>query len=307
MVWLESLRLCSNSVPLRLKAVEHLSEEQSPRALELLLKTLKDADGEVRRAATLAIGNIHSEQAVNALISVLADPYKEVRAAAVTALGRLGDRRAVGALLRCLRDPEARIRVFAATALNKLGWRKTTDATGVDTEKLPASDTTFLLAGMADPDPQVRRGAAEMLEKEGDPAHSGWFLPLLGNEQFELRLAAANYFGRLKDPHFALSIIPLLNDEDSDVREAAARTLGELKNPAAIDPLVMALIDEEAAVRQAAQAALQAMNPSWEKSDAVHKASARLKPFLNDHRPTVNSAAAKVLSQLNAARKNVMA
>ena len=160
---------------------------------------------------------------------------------------------------------------------------------------------------MADPDPQVRIGAAQVLEKEGNPAHSGWFLPLLGNEQFELRAAAANYFGRLKDPHFALSVIPLLNDEDSDVREAAARALGELKNPAAIDPLVTALIDEEAAVRQAAEAALEAMNPSWENSDVVFKASAKLKSFLNDHRPTVNSAAAKVLSRLNAARKNAMA
>jgi HEAT repeat protein len=307
MVWLESLRLCSNSVSLRLKAVENLSGEQSPRALELLLKTLKDADGEVRRAATLAVGNIESEEAVSALISVLTDPYKEVRAAAVAALGRLGDRRAVSALLRCLHDPEARIRVFAATALHKLGWRKTTDETHTASAELPMSDTTLLLAGMADSDPQVRISTAQVLEKQGDPAHSGWFLPLLGNEQFELRQAAANYFGRLKDPHFALSVIPLLNDEDADVREGAARALGELKNPAAIDSLVTALIDEEAAVRQAAEAALEAMNPSWEKSDAVLKASAKLKPYLNDHRPTVSSAAAKVLTRLNAARKSVMA
>jgi HEAT repeat protein len=244
---------------------------------------------------------------VNALVSALADPDREVRVAAVTTLGRTGDPRAVGALLRSLRDPEARIRVFAGTALRKLGWRKTNEE-GETTAWSPAPiDATSLLDGMNSPDLGVRVASAHALSLQGDASHSAWFLPLLENEQFELRVAAANYFGRLKDPHFAFSLMPLMADENADVRAAAACALGHLRNPAAIDSLVAALLDEGPAVRQAAEAALEKIDPAWVSSESVRKASAKLKHFLNDPRPWVNSAAANLLSKVDAARNNVSA
>jgi HEAT repeat protein len=83
-------------------------------AVEPLLHALGDPDGEVRRAAALALGRIGTRRAVEPLIRALQDDKMAVRWAAIDALGQIGDERAVDHLLLALKNEQTASNAHAA-------------------------------------------------------------------------------------------------------------------------------------------------------------------------------------------------
>ncbi|MFB0563700.1 MAG: HEAT repeat domain-containing protein [Candidatus Lokiarchaeia archaeon] len=109
-----------------------LGELGDLRALDPLLQALRDTEWEVRKKATIALGKLGDVSAVEPLIQVLNDENWEVRWRAAEALGKLGDGRAAEHLVLLLRekdprDEEGEVLRAAAEALDKLGWKPEND------------------------------------------------------------------------------------------------------------------------------------------------------------------------------------
>jgi HEAT repeat protein len=153
-------------------ALEGLKQE----GVATLLELLRDAAPSVRRAAAVALGNIHAAPggsatrphsfyqqqhwpqnqdtalAAVAIVELLRDTDTDVRWAAVQALGSMKAAEAVTPLTELLKDREAGVRRDAATALGRMGW--------MAQPAIPA-----LKALLQDRDADVCRAADEALQK----------------------------------------------------------------------------------------------------------------------------------------------
>jgi hypothetical protein len=99
------------------------------RAVPLLLLALWSQSVPVRLGAVEALGMIRDLRAVSPLITVLeSDRSLEVRWAAVLALGEIGSPDAIPSVAPCLRDPNRYLRYGAAITLKRLGWQPENEA-----------------------------------------------------------------------------------------------------------------------------------------------------------------------------------
>jgi FOG: HEAT repeat len=141
------------STPVRLRAIEVLSEVRDPRSLEPLTLALKDRVPANRAAAVRGIGGLGFSAATGPLMPLLNDPHPEVRMEAALALDSLG---VVGISARQLDDLESDDLLFkrsAAEALGKLG-----DIRAVD----------YLIAALATDDLELACLVAESLGNLAD-------------------------------------------------------------------------------------------------------------------------------------------
>lgn len=137
-----------------------LGRNANDETFDLLIDTLNDPEGEVRRAATWALGEqgrqcIPPLTATTALIDALHDPDQWVRPDAALALGKLGPAQPgdirIAPLKRALSDPNPWVRRAAVLALGAIG-----------------GEVKTLTAALDDPSPEVRHGAAQALSLAGD-------------------------------------------------------------------------------------------------------------------------------------------
>ena len=174
------------------------------------------------------------------LIHALGDTGPAVRAAAAFALGHNGDPAGVQLLIAASRgDPSFEIRAAAARALGPFGAF----------EALPA------LLGALHDDPEVADAAADALVGLG-PSAGESVLALLPDPAWAVRRAAAAVLGRLGDPLALESLIHTLTDQHPQVRGAGAIALGEIADARATLPLIECLADADADVRFQAAVAL---------------------------------------------------
>jgi len=104
----------------RLDAMRRMGASSDHLAVDDLIGQLADAEPEIRREATLALGRIGGPEAVQALVDLLTAPESDVQPEAARALGMTGDRQAVAPLMDKLIDPNEIIREHAAGALGEL-------------------------------------------------------------------------------------------------------------------------------------------------------------------------------------------
>ena len=95
----------SHGVSVRRRAAQHLGDLRSRRAVQPLIRLLRDRDVGVRVSAARALGKIGDRAAVPALIELLRDPSRFVRPVAITSLGEIRDPAAVPHLLPFLAEP----------------------------------------------------------------------------------------------------------------------------------------------------------------------------------------------------------
>ncbi len=95
MLWFRLQQLRSLEWKVRSQAAEKLGESKDPRAVEALVKALKDKDRNVREAAAGSLGRIGDASAVDALLEALKDYDQCVRRAAADALGMIRDERVI--------------------------------------------------------------------------------------------------------------------------------------------------------------------------------------------------------------------
>jgi len=104
----------------RWKAAIALGEIGDPRAIEPLLILLSDKDRFVKSHAALALGAI-GEPAVDPLIHSLREGDGNLRWGAAIALGKICDKRAIEPLIRALADKYENVRAESAMALAGIG------------------------------------------------------------------------------------------------------------------------------------------------------------------------------------------
>lgn len=150
---LEQLSAADSSPTVRLAALRALVT--APAAL----KALGDTEWIIRAEAAAILGRLRHAAAADALTGLADfDPQWQVREQAVEALGSLQHKPAVAAIGRCLAAPVSNLRKTAVLALGKIGDRS----------------VRLLLATVRnDPDAQVRKLTAQLLEKLEQDAEAG--------------------------------------------------------------------------------------------------------------------------------------
>ena len=122
-----SLEDAKNSHHIRQVAAKALKEIGDSKAVDPLIRALKDGNHEIKEIAAEALGKIGNPRAVEPLIEVLGDRNWISRKTAIKALGEIGDERAVESLIETLRDRNWDVRRAAAEALGKTGNERATE------------------------------------------------------------------------------------------------------------------------------------------------------------------------------------
>ena len=105
-----------------------LGRSRSPLAVGKLLASLEDPNPDVRRSATLALGDTGQPEVLEVLTRHLADAESDIRREAARALGALREGAAVVHLVEALDDSDPEVRMAAADALGKLPEPESRDA-----------------------------------------------------------------------------------------------------------------------------------------------------------------------------------
>jgi HEAT repeat protein len=84
--------------------------------------------------------------------------------------------------------------------------------------------------------------ALDTLKQIGEPAVR-YLLENLERRELDHRVRTVNLLGELGDRRAAERVIPLLKDEDANIRAAAAQALGVIGDPRAVEPLLDLLLD----------------------------------------------------------------
>jgi HEAT repeat protein len=94
-----------------------------------------------------------------------------------------------------------------------------------------------LIACLSEQDPRIRGYAAKLLGTIKEPKAAEMLTELLKDDTFRVRKEAFSALVEIASPAVE-SLIPLLKDENDEIRAAAAYCLGKIKDPRAIDPLI---------------------------------------------------------------------
>ena len=141
-------RLATSKRPyLRAETMLVLGAIDDPRAVELLITGLTDAESDVRGAAADGLGQQRSVEGIKPLIRLVARG-DAVSVKAIRALGRIGDARAALVLERQLASDNPVVRRYACEALEAIGHTSARDG---------------LLGKLDDPDAMVRYTASRAL------------------------------------------------------------------------------------------------------------------------------------------------
>lgn len=225
----------------RREAVGALGQIRAQGAAAPLAEALSDKDAEVRAQAAFALGQIRAEAAVAPLVAALADAEPEVRQQAVFALGQIRAKSSVEGLIGALRDANVEVRQQAAFALGQIR-----DARAVSP----------LSAALDDREAEVRQQAVFALGQIRAPEAAGALVKALKDASAEVRQQAAFALGQLRTREVVPGLIAALGDESAEVRGQAAFALGQIRDERATDPLTAALRDKDTDVRRQAAFAL---------------------------------------------------
>jgi HEAT repeat protein len=222
-----------------------------------VLSLLKDPEDEVRIAACLALGLFRDPSTFDDITNVLLDdPKIEVRRAAARALGNTGHPAAIPYLMEALHD--------------SFWWYEREYAVGdllLAIEKMGYAAVDSLMHALQDKEGTVRKFAATLLGKLGDPRaiellsmslydvhhevgkasaeslakFGGKSLPILSealhHPEMWIRIHGISGLSQIKDPQVVPLLIQMLNDPEREVRKQVIRSLGDLKDPRAIPVL----------------------------------------------------------------------
>ncbi|WP_051749325.1 HEAT repeat domain-containing protein [Nevskia soli] len=148
---LVELGAADTSAVVRQAALRALVSAPADALSAAALRALGDTEWSIRAEAAAILGKLRYTAAVDALIGLVDfDPQWQVREQAAEALGLMRHRPAVQAIGRCLDSPVSNLRKSAVIALDRIGDR---------------SACTLLLAVREDPDAQVRKLTAQLIEK----------------------------------------------------------------------------------------------------------------------------------------------
>lgn len=205
------------------------------RAIEPLIKILKDSVPAVHRSAAKSLGAIGAP-AVPSLLALIQDPpFQEAPVRAGEALSWIRDPNAIDMLCAALEYPEEDARQAAAEALGEIS----------DPIALPG-----LIVAVQHEDPQTRKRAGIALGKIGDPQSIIALTSLLSEENWRTREVAVRALGNIKDEGVIIPLLTMLSDNNHHVRWSAATALQNTKAPNAAETILASLPDSKGWARK---------------------------------------------------------
>ena len=241
----------------RSRAALALGKIGDAKAIRPLLNLLRDKEDEVRIAACLALGLFREPSTFDDITNVLLDdPKIEVRQAAARALGNTQHPAALPYLMEALHD--------------SFWWYEREHGVGdllLAIEKMGAPAVEPLIAALQDKEGTVRKFAAILLGKLGDPRaieHLGMSLydmhhevgkasaeslakfggssiqiltEALSHPEMWIRMHAIIGLSRIHDARVAPLLVQMLNDPEREVKKQVIQSLGDLKDHRAIAAL----------------------------------------------------------------------
>jgi HEAT repeat protein len=196
--------------------------------IQALAEALRDAEGEIREQAALAIGILNGRAAVKELTAALQDPDPDVRGAAATALGKVASADDGQALIPLLSDESTAVRNRALKAIGVLRVRQAG----------PALRELY----EANKRRELGLRALDSLAHVGDPAQLELFRELVQDPDIERRRLAVEGLGRIADA----ALLPALKkdfqrERNDELRLAYALTISRLGDRAFLDTIVLGL------------------------------------------------------------------
>jgi HEAT repeat protein len=241
----------------RARAALALGKIGEPKAIKPLLHLLKDREDEVRIAACLALGLFKDPSTFDDITTVLLDdPKIEVRQAAAQALGNTKHPAALPYLMDALHDSFWWYeREYAAsdllTAIEKMGIAAVDPliASLQDKEGTVRKFAAILLGRLGDPraiEPlgmtlydlhhEVGKESAESLSRFGISALD-LLTEALSHPEMWIRIHAVGALSKIKDARVAPILVEMLNDPEREVKKQVIEVLGNLKDPRALGAL----------------------------------------------------------------------
>ena len=200
--------------PLNYWAIQVIQQSSSPRARDVLLAALHDADSTVRVTALNALQRFtYNEQArddfaLPEITALAADADPSVRVAAISLLGALGRPVLRALFLTALRDPEINVRLAVPTALSSLS------------DALPRADArivTALIEAGKDADPRMRKAVINALGHFPlDPRVPDILYAAINDPASDVRDAARRAYLDIDGPHAGAVCLTLLKTQTSD-------------------------------------------------------------------------------------------
>ncbi|MFN0152570.1 MAG: HEAT repeat domain-containing protein [bacterium] len=269
----------------RRRAVVALGRIQDAKSAPLLTPLLADPDARVACAAAYALGQIGSADAAPALLLATASSNTDLAERALVALGKIHAAGTTGRVAAFLRHGEGRRREAAAFALSRSG----------DSTAVPA-----LIAALDDPHAGVRGQSLHALERLADSRGAAGALRLTRDPDPSVRYFAYRAVGRLGeglagDARLHRAIASGLADPDWRLRAVAARAAESTATGLAAGDLLQALNDPSVNVREAAVSALGALRNVTPSSEASLQAA--LARLASDAAPGIRFRAGIALAQ----------
>ena len=265
-----------------------------------LIKALQYQDADVRLAAAKSLSNFCSADACPALITCLKDEDGQVRDASIATLVTMGEI-SLPLLFNAMGDQSWRVRQGSAAALSRLRWNPDDDEIKVcflfaqgawrELTSFGKKAIPYLVEGLKDENPDIRKGAAQALGTIGDPDGFEPLTRAISDPDPDVRAPAALALGELKDPRAIPFLVNLFYDTNTGIRNAAADALAVIGQPA-FEPLVAALNDPKTSARLAAIRSLGKQKSKNVIPPLIGK--------LEDAFPEMRSSAATALAEIGA-------
>ena len=273
---------------IRARAADVLGIRKDKSAVPSLLDAMKGEFYTVRARAAIALGRIGDRQAIQPLLVALKDPEDDVRIAACLGLGFFKDPSTFDEITNVLLDdPKIEVRQAAAKALGNTGhpdavpllmealhdpfWWYEREMQAGDLfdaiEKMGALAVEPLIEGLKDNEGAVRKYAALVLGKIGDPRAieplgmalydlhhdvgkvSAESLVNFGVNSFEIlveamehpemwiRIHSIDVLPKTREPRVGLVLLEMLKDPEREVKKHVIEAMGELKDPRTLPAL----------------------------------------------------------------------
>jgi HEAT repeat protein len=254
-------------------------------ALGALVFAVEHGDGEMRRAATEALGCLGDPRAIDPLITALEDDHRLVRQAAAESLGKITTQledAALGAqvvepLIVALEDKDEDVRRAAATALGQIGAQLEDAEQGAQPEEfdslvdlfsmqmqeaeIPFIDACFQASEWMFGSPDAQPEASTLQEQAEESPTS---VPEDADDDMREDTEPSV---RMGDVRAVEALIAALKDENQDVREAAAGALAKF-GASAVGPLIANLKNEDEEMRWEVSKVLDNLDWQPDKGEA---------------------------------------
>ncbi len=261
--------------------VKMVAKMKVKRDVKGLIKALRNKDGNVRREAAWALGDIGDVRAVEHLIDTLKDERVWFRKLAIDALRKIKDERAVEPLKEAMKDKDNGLRRQAAWALLLLEKISSDEYNEMFEPCQPTEGSVrSILRALKDNNRFIREEAEKGLEKI--EKHGGMSRPLiqaLKDKDNGLRRRVIKALGNIGDANAVEPLIEALKDKDAGVRKGAAIALEKLGDARAVAPLLECMFANPDSTMEQEVKALSKMASSSNLTEEIIRIAAEAAEF----------------------------